>query len=283
MVSPERPEATSRPSGQAIPTQAPSASASSAPSSPVPTISLPKGGGAIQGIGEKFSTNLATGTASLSIPIATSPGRSGFGPRLGLSYGSGVGNGPFGLGWSLSVPAITRKTDKGLPQYHDAIESAVYVLAGAEDLVPGRGPLDLSTRDGYHIQRYRPRVEGLFARIERWTLDATGAVHWRVITRDNVTSLYGRSPDAQIADPATPGHVFAWLLEETRDDRGNASVFTYKKEDGAGVEPTELSEFSRFERRPDETSRFLATAQRYLSRRPSGQAGLCNTLGRNRL
>ena len=44
----------------------------------LPAASLPTGGGAIRGIGEKFSTNPATGTGSLSIPIATSPGRGGF-------------------------------------------------------------------------------------------------------------------------------------------------------------------------------------------------------------
>src|SRR5215212_7646939 len=101
-----------------------------------PSIQLPKGGGAIRGIGEKFAANPVTGTGSMSVPIATSPGRSGFGPQLSLSYDSGSGNGPFGFGWSLSVPAITRKTDKGLPQYLDAEESDVYVLSGAEDLVP---------------------------------------------------------------------------------------------------------------------------------------------------
>ena len=37
--------------------------------------SLPKGGGAMRGIGEKFSTNPSTGTGLLSVPIATSPGR----------------------------------------------------------------------------------------------------------------------------------------------------------------------------------------------------------------
>src|SRR5260370_18824010 len=83
----------------------------------IPEISLPKGGGAIRGIGEKFSANPVTGTGSLSVPIATSPGRSGFGPQLALSYDSGAGNGSFGIGWSLSLPAITRKTDKGRPHY----------------------------------------------------------------------------------------------------------------------------------------------------------------------
>ena len=66
-----------------------------------PTLSLPKGGGAIRGMGEKFAANPVTGTGSMSVPIATSPGRSGFGPQLSLSYDSGAGNGPFGLGWHL--------------------------------------------------------------------------------------------------------------------------------------------------------------------------------------
>src|SRR5213082_4201437 len=88
-----------------------------------PMLSLPKGGGAIRGMGEKFAANPVTGTGSMTVPLATSPGRSGFGPQLSLSYDSGFGNGPFGLGWSLSLPAISRKTDKGLPQYLDANES----------------------------------------------------------------------------------------------------------------------------------------------------------------
>ena len=78
-----------------------------------PELSMPKGGGAIRGIGEKFAANPITGTGAMSVPIATSPGRSGFGPQLSLSYDSGAGNGPFGLGWNLSLPSITRKTDKG--------------------------------------------------------------------------------------------------------------------------------------------------------------------------
>src|SRR5215216_1280189 len=102
----------------------------------LPAISLPKGGGAVRGMGEKFGVNPVTGTGSMSVPLATSPGRSGFGPQLALSYDSGSGNGPFGFGWTLSLPSITRKTDKGLPQYHDADESDVYLLSGAEDLVP---------------------------------------------------------------------------------------------------------------------------------------------------
>ena len=51
-----------------------------------PQISLPKGGGAIRGIGEKFGANPVNGTGSMTVPIATSAGRSGFGPQLSLAY-----------------------------------------------------------------------------------------------------------------------------------------------------------------------------------------------------
>jgi hypothetical protein len=101
-----------------------------------PAISLPKGGGAIRGIGEKFSANPVTGTGSLSVSIYTSPDRSGFNPQLSLFYDSGSRNRPYGFGWSLSLPSITRKTDKGLPKYRDAEEPDVFSLSGAEDLVP---------------------------------------------------------------------------------------------------------------------------------------------------
>src|SRR5262249_39570556 len=113
-----------------------SSEAAGVPSVGLPSISLPKGGGAIRGMGEKFAANPVTGTGSMTVPIATSPGRSGFGPQLALSYDSGAANGPFGLGWNLSLPSITRKTDKGLPKYQDADGSDVFILSSAEDLVP---------------------------------------------------------------------------------------------------------------------------------------------------
>src|SRR4029453_12794982 len=145
---------------------------------------VPKGGGAIRGIGEKFAANPVTGTGSVTIPIATSPGRFGFGPQLSLSYDSGAGNGLFGLGWNLALPSITRKTEKGLPRYRDAEESDEFILSGAEDLVPvlvksageqgeewqrEKLPPRSVHPNTYRLERYRPRIEGLFPRIERWT------------------------------------------------------------------------------------------------------------------
>jgi hypothetical protein len=82
-------------------------------------LELPKGGGAIRGIGETFEVNAVTGTGSISVPLPITPGRGGFSPQLALSYNSGGGNSPFGLGWDMGVPSISRKTDKRLPTYRD--------------------------------------------------------------------------------------------------------------------------------------------------------------------
>lgn len=203
--------------------------------------SLPKGGGAQRGIGEKLEINASSGTASLSIPVFATPGRDGFGPQLSLAHDSGAGNGPFGIGWSLSTPAITRKTDKGVPRYADHEESDVFLLAGSEDLVPARIGTERDRverrwgEDDYRIDRYRPRIEGLHARIERWTRVRDDDVHWRVISRDNVTSIYGLSENARLCDPDRPRRVYSWLLEWTWNDRGHVSSYLYKAEDRSGA------------------------------------------------
>jgi len=140
----------------------------------VPSISLPKCGDAIRGMGEKFAAHPVTGTGSMSVPIASSPGRSGFGPQLSLSYDSGTGNGHFGFGWGQLRPSITRKADKGLPQCFDAEESDVFILSGAEDLAPvlaqdahgkwGREnpPPHLINEVTYRIKHCRPHCERFF-------------------------------------------------------------------------------------------------------------------------
>lgn len=68
-----------------------------------PSISPPRGGGAIRGVDEKFTANPATGT--LTVPLPISNGRSGFEPKLELRHDSD--NGPFGVGWQLDLPTET--------------------------------------------------------------------------------------------------------------------------------------------------------------------------------
>ncbi|MGV9884680.1 SpvB/TcaC N-terminal domain-containing protein [Streptomyces sp. NPDC003006] len=192
-------------------------------------------------MGEKFAANPVTGTATVSVQLPLTSVR-GAEPALSLGYDSGAGNSPWGLGWSLGVPSIVRGTDKGLPRY---LDTDVFQLSGAEDLVPAAVPPPRS--DGaYEITAYRPRTEGAFVRVEQWRHRTTGELHWRVTSTDNVIGVYGRDPEARIADPADPAHrVFSWLLQETSDDRGNLTRYEYKSEDRAGVDTAAPEERNR--------------------------------------
>ena len=219
-----------------------------------PVINLPKGGGAIQGIGEKFQANPVTGTGSMTVPIAMSQGRGGFTPQLTLSYDSGAGNSAFGLGWNIGLPSISRKTSKGLPQYdglpkyYDAFESDVFILSGAEDLIPKLND-DRSrykrTKGDYTVYRYIPRIEGLFARIEKWVKNNDKSSFWKSVTKENITTIYGQSDAAKIADPEAPWKVFQWKIEKSWDDKGNVIVYEYKQEDGASLSPKPIFEKNR--------------------------------------
>lgn len=67
----------------------------------MPEITLPKGGGTLRGIDEKFAVNPVNGSCDLSIPLPHSKTRSPLDGGLVLGYSSGAGHGAFGIGWSL--------------------------------------------------------------------------------------------------------------------------------------------------------------------------------------
>jgi hypothetical protein len=193
-------------------------------------MSLPQGGGALHGIGEKFAPDLHTGTGNFTVPIALPPGRNGFQPQLSLVYSTGSGNGPFGMGWGLSVPGVSRKNAKGVPIYDDAKDT--FILSGAEDLVPVER-FEARTR-------YRPRTEGLFARIlHHHNADND---YWEVRSKNGLVSFYGTprpvpspqdwSDPAVIhdPDPLKQRHVFAWKLTLTFDPFGNRIEYLYDRD-----------------------------------------------------
>src|SRR5438552_3063974 len=189
-------------------------------------ISLPKGGGALHGIGEKFSPDLHTGTGNFSVPIALPPGRNAFQPQLNLVYSTGQGNGFFGQGWSLGIPGVSRRTAKGVPRYD---ENDVFILSGAEDLVaigsePGR-------------TRYRPRTESAFALIDHVFDSSRGDDYWEVRSKEGLVSTYGTPGLLGKRDPRAigrdPDSKFAWKLNETRDPFGSRIVYTYAADEGS--------------------------------------------------
>jgi RHS repeat-associated protein len=211
-----------------------------APENAGSVISLPTGGGAMKGLGEKFSPDPHTGTGNFTVPIAIPPGRNGFQPQLSVLYSTGNGNGLFGLGWTLNVPGVSRKTSSGVPRYvdHDQADvnpgrPDVFILSGAEDLAP-------VPEDNPAAVRYQPRTEGLFARITHHVDSAAKDDYWEVATKDGLVSFYGtpgRADDdpAVIANPRHPARAFSWKLTETSDPFRNRISYDYTTRDaGSG-------------------------------------------------
>jgi len=232
----------------------------------IPSINLPKGGGALKSIDEKFQVNAANGTSSFHITLPFSKTRTDFAPSLSLDYSSGSGNSPFGLGWNISLLSIKRRTDKLLPQYRDACDSDTFQFTGVEDLVPkmiqdahGHWTDDMVTiNSGYVIRRYRPRIEGGFTLIEKIMNGAE--VYWKTTTKENIVTFYGLSTLGRIADPTDHSKIFKWLPELSYDDKGNCFQYFYVAEDQANI-PLLLHERNRLNGNQPYTNSYLKSIQ----------------------
>ena len=87
------------------------------------------------------------------------------------------------------------------------------------------------------------RDSSLASNVGRSWID--GISHWRSISKDNVTTFYGKTPESRITDPNEPTKIFSWLICETYDDKGNAILYSYKEEDDAGIDLSQANERNR--------------------------------------
>ena len=186
------------------------------------SISLPSGAGSIEGLGESFQPQLNTGSSSYGVSISVPPGRTGLQPSLHLGYNSGLGNSFMGLGWTLEIPSIRRRTDKGFPEYSDR---DVFVFGG-EELVP------LSNPEG----DWRAKNEGSFQRFRRVS-DSNGGLYWEMTDHDGTRHLFGQhrgtnSSWSVVVNPSAPpgtgfDSTYCWALDTTIDRHGNRIEYEY--------------------------------------------------------
>ncbi|MFO1499197.1 MAG: toxin TcdB middle/N-terminal domain-containing protein [Verrucomicrobiota bacterium] len=175
-------------------------------------ISVPKGPGSIEGLGESFQPTLNTGTAKYSVNLQLPPGVAGHQPKLSLSYEGGGANGPIGYGWNLAVPCIQRRTDKGIPTYGripGVNRPDKFINEQREELVP--------TGDGF----YFAENESAFVRYR------SIGDHWEATAPDGTRFEFGITPAGRITDQ-TQTNVFCWLLEKETDTHGNAIAYSYR-------------------------------------------------------
>ncbi|MEX3242296.1 SpvB/TcaC N-terminal domain-containing protein [Serratia quinivorans] len=225
--------------------------------------SLPKGGGALTGLSGQMGAAGPDGAATLSLPLPVSAGR-GYAPPLSLNYNSQGGNGPFGMGWGMSLPAVRRRTRKGAPTYTPADE---FLGPDGEVLVPAlnsQGEPETVIRNTlletllpteYQVMTYRPRVERDFSVLEYWQpKDRTpSADFWLMYSPDGQVHLLGYEPLARISNPDDTSQTAQWLLNSTVSAVGEQIYYRYRAEDAAGCSAAELAAYPN------------AVAQRYIS------------------
>ncbi|HCU0429606.1 TPA: virulence protein [Serratia marcescens] len=221
--------------------------------------SLPSGGGAITG---SFTVPAGPdGNATLSLPLPISKGR-GYAPDLSLNYASQAGNGPFGIGWSVGMPAVSRRTRMGVPTWDTADE---FLAPNGEVLVPiqdANGAVQTTLRDTllgvtlgeqYQVIVMQPCIVSDFSRFEYWQSPSVSCNDfWVLYAPDGQMHLLGYDKKARITDPDNPSHVARWLLCASVNAVGEQIWYEWQSEDDMGCEIAELQAHQG------------ATAQRYL-------------------
>src|SRR6516162_1572109 len=173
--------------------------------------SLPQGGGAVGGLGATFAADLSTGTGSYRVPLDVPNGANDIGPRLALAYNTASGNGPFGMGFTLSpLPRLVRSTAQAYPRYDD---TDTLTLEGVGDLVRLGGGA------------FRPQVDA-----GAWQVAASGA-GFQTTNREGLRYFFGTDPSGQLnGSGSDAGKIFAWHLQRIEDPLGNAATFTWTRD-----------------------------------------------------
>jgi hypothetical protein len=128
--------------------------------------------------------------------------------------------------------------------------------ANGTSKVKRRAPLN-----GHTVNAVRLTVD--CGSIERLT-NAKGDVHWRSISKDNVTTWYGKTSKSRIADPEDPSRIFSWLICQSYDDKGNAIVYDYVDDKDVNIEEALANERNR-----DRTANRYLKHVKYGNRKPN--------------
>ncbi|MFJ7315456.1 SpvB/TcaC N-terminal domain-containing protein [Pseudomonas sp. NPDC098747] len=210
----------------------------------VSQLSLPKGGGSIRGMGETLGGGGATGQSTLSVPLPISSGR-GYAPPLSLEYGSGQGNGRFGVGWDVATLTIRRRTSKGVPRYQGTDD---YLAPNGEVMAPELDKAGqvvstavsqyggLSLDQTYEVTRYFPALMTESDRIEHWLGTGEGGDFWLIHSVDGQLHCLGKSPLSRIADPTDQSKIGQWLLDESCTLNGEHIRYVYQCENSENVD-----------------------------------------------
>lgn len=175
------------------------------------------------------------GTVNTSFPIKLPSGRQGMQPSLSVNYNSEGGNGWMGLGWDLSIPAISIDTRWGVPEYNPGKETEIYSFGGEQLTFKELDKYVLPNRtEGFNKDRtenrqFYPRIEGAYNKIIRHG-GSPSDYWWEVISKDGTRNYFGGdktgvNPSYVLKDKN--GNIGHWALYRTVDLNDNYVEYTY--------------------------------------------------------
>jgi len=170
------------------------------------------------------------GSVSYSYPFSLPAARGRYQPELALDYSSNGTGGPYGVGWSLSLPYV-ESSRRGSPTgaSGEPREEFWLTLNGSSQLLKQAGTdgtarlFRPTTHDGFLELRF----EGGF-----WTgLDGLG---------NRYEFSFGRAPNGVPFDGCSRSACTRWYLTRAVDVDGNATVYSWTPEGGPSALLTEI-------------------------------------------
>ncbi|QSQ18773.1 VCBS repeat-containing protein [Pyxidicoccus parkwayensis] len=240
------------------------------------------------------------GASTYSLPLWLPVGRAGVQPELSLNYKSNAGNGPLGLGWSMSSTSQVSRCGRTYAQDGKA-EPITFTDADAFCL-DGQRLVAVQGTYGASDTEYRTEEES-FAKVVSLATDANGPQQFKVYLKSGRILTYGLLHNSTFSgervravpvleegvETTTDGleNRLAWALAKMEDRSGNSVTFHYSVHHdsaasgyeqtldrieytassvGAGLPATRFVDFE-YEARPDTPILYVAGFKLGLGRR----------------
>jgi hypothetical protein len=159
------------------------------------------------------------GSANYTIPIQVPPGTAGMQPNLALAYNSHRGNGPVGMGWSLSGLSSIHRCARTYVQ--DGFKGGINLESTTDRLcLDGQRLILVSGSYAFANSEYRTETES-FSKVVMNDLN-----NWTVYAKSGQI-MHFRAIMALPPKTATP---LLWVLDKISDRTGNYLTVSYSED-----------------------------------------------------
>lgn len=183
------------------------------------------------------------GAATYTVPIVVPPGRAGMQPAITLSYSSRGGNGPLGMGWSVSAASSIHRCPQTPEQ--DGQSLAVTYTMNDRLCLDGQRLVAVSGSYGASGTIYRTEVDS-YARVTQvgGDLGSTDTACFRVEQKDGRILHFGGVTNGNSCavstvhsrvKPFQAGAALSWMVEKIEDRVGNNQLYAYAVSDASGA------------------------------------------------